>query len=218
MLTLLFAILFGNSLCAQTERFVLEPLPYPSHALEPAISRQTMELHHGKHLAAYINNVNRAISGTEFEQLPLEDIYLHSSGSLQNNAGQVLNHRLYFSQFSPQGGGEPQGILLETICRQWGTVADFKAEFEKRAASLFGSGWVWLAMQEDSTLVIVQEPNGHNPLRHGYVPLLGFDLWEHAYYLDYQNRRAEHVGALWNIVDWRAVEKRFEHYHAKLKK
>ena len=209
-LLLLFSCLLGGYALAQSGRFVLEPLPYPSHALEPAIGRQTMELHHGKHLAAYINNVNHAISGTSLEKLPLEDIYRTTTGSLQENAGQVLNHRLYFEQFSPQGGGEPSGALAEAICKQWNTLDDFKLEFERRAINLFGSGWTWLAMQEDSTLVIVQEPNGHNPIRHGYIPLLGFDVWEHAYYLDYQNRRAEHIAALWNIVDWRVIERRFK--------
>lgn len=209
-LLLLFSCLLGGYALAQSGCFVLTPLPYPSHALEPTIGRQTMELHHGKHLAAYINNVNHAISGTSLEKLPLEDIYRTTTGSLQENAGQVLNHRLYFEQFSPQGGGEPSGTLAEAICKQWNTFADFKLEFERRAINLFGSGWTWLAMQEDSTLVIVQEPNGHNPIRHGYIPLLGFDVWEHAYYLDYQNRRAEHIAALWNIVDWRVIERRFK--------
>jgi Fe-Mn family superoxide dismutase len=209
-LLLLFSCLLGGYALAQSGRFALAPLPYPSHALEPSISRQTMELHHGKHLAAYINNVNHAISGTSLEKLPLEDIYRTTTGSLQENAGQVLNHRLYFEQFSPQGGGEPSGALAEAICKQWNTFADFKLEFERRAINLFGSGWTWLAMQEDSTLVIVQEPNGHNPIRHGYIPLLGFDVWEHAYYLDYQNRRAEHIAALWNIVDWREIERRLK--------
>lgn len=209
-LLLLFSCLLGGYALAQSGRFALTPLPYPSHALEPTIGRQTMELHHGKHLAAYINHVNHAISGTSLEKLPLEDIYRTTTGSLQRNAGQVLNHRLYFEQFSPQGGGEPSGALAEAICKQWNTFADFKLEFERRAINLFGSGWTWLAMQEDSTLVIVQEPNGHNPIRHGYIPLLGFDVWEHAYYLDYQNRRAEHIAALWNIVDWRVIERRFK--------
>lgn len=195
---------------AQNNKFTLLHLPYPAEALEPVISKQTVEFHHGKHLLAYVNNLNNLINGTEYENMTLEDIVAKSDGGLFNNAGQVLNHNLYFTQFSPDGGGEPSGELLQSITGQWGSFENFKKEFEKSGVSLFGSGWVWLSKDSNGKLIITQEPNGSNPVAKGLVPLLGFDVWEHSYYLDYQNRRADHLSELWKIINWKEVEARFE--------
>lgn len=189
--------------------FKLLTLPYATDALEPYISRETVELHHGKHLLTYVNNLNKAIAGTQMEHLHLTQIVATSEGSVFNNAGQVLNHNLYFLQFSPRGGGRPKGELARAIQQQWGSFEAFQKAFEAQGLSLFGSGWVWLAQDEDGALHIVQSPNGSNPVKQGLIPLLGFDVWEHAYYLDYSNRRAEHLAALWNIVDWGVVAARF---------
>lgn len=195
---------------AQNNKFTLLPLPYPAEALEPVISKQTVEFHHGKHLLAYVNNLNNLINGTEYENMTLEDIVAKSDGGLFNNAGQVLNHNLYFTQFSPDGGGEPSGELQQSITGQWGSFENFKKEFEKSGVSLFGSGWVWLSKDSNGKLIITQEQNGSNPVAKGLVPLLGFDVWEHSYYLDYQNRRADHLSELWKIINWKEVEARFE--------
>lgn len=194
---------------AQNGRFSLLTLPYEADGLEPVISRQTIEFHHGKHLLTYVTNLNNLIPGTEYENMPLEEIVAKASGAVFNNAGQALNHNLYFTQFSPKGGGKPDGKLLKAIESKWGSFDNFKKEFEKSGASLFGSGWVWLASDSTGELSILQEPNAGNPVKDGLIPLLGFDVWEHAYYLDYQNRRADHLSALWQIVDWKEVGKRY---------
>ena len=194
---------------AQTGFWGLIQLPYASEALEPVISRRTIELHHGKHLAGYVETLNLLVKDTEYEGKSLEHIVRHSSGVIFNNAGQVLNHILYFQQFSPQGGGVPTGRLARAIEEQWGTFDDFREEFEKRGAALFGSGWVWLAQTADGTLIILQEPGGSNPVASGCRPILGFDVWEHAYYLDYENRRLEHLRSLWDIIDWQVVGERY---------
>lgn len=190
-------------------KFELIQLPYAADALEPVISKETIEFHHGKHLQAYVNNLNNLIPGTKFENAPLEQIVAESDGGIFNNAGQILNHNLYFTQFSPGGGGEPKGKLADAIKATWGSFENFQKEFNTAGAGLFGSGWVWLAKDKDGKLSITKEPNGSNPVAKGLIPLLGFDVWEHAYYLDYQNRRPDHLTALWKIVDWDAVEKRY---------
>lgn len=190
-------------------KFELIQLPYAADALEPVISKETIEFHHGKHLQAYVNNLNNLIPGTKFENAPLEQIVAESDGGIFNNAGQILNHNLYFTQFSPGGGGEPKGKLADAIKATWGSFENFQKEFNTAGAGLFGSGWVWLAKDKDGKLSITKEPNGSNPVAKGLTPLLGFDVWEHAYYLDYQNRRPEHLTALWKIVDWDAVGKRY---------
>ncbi|MDR0829293.1 MAG: superoxide dismutase [Prevotellaceae bacterium] len=189
-------------------KFELVQLPYAANALEPVISQKTIELHHGKHLATYVNNLNNLVVGTEFENADLETIVKKSDGAIFNNAGQILNHNLYFTQFSPKGGGQPSGKLLEKIEQKWGSFSDFQKEFENAAVTLFGSGWAWLAADKDGNLLITKEQNAGNPLKNGYKPLLGFDVWEHAYYVDYQNRRADHVKELWKIIDWKTVESR----------
>ena len=190
-------------------KFELIKLPYAADALEPVISQATIEFHHGKHLQAYVNNLNNLIPGTKFENAPLEKIVAESDGAIFNNAGQILNHNLYFTQFSPKGGGEPKGKLADAIKATWGSFEDFKKEFNAAGAGLFGSGWVWLAKDKDGKLSITKEANGSNPVAKGLTPILGFDVWEHAYYLDYQNRRPDHLNALWNIVDWDAVGERY---------
>ena len=183
-------------------------LPYETTALEPVISAQTLSFHHGKHLQTYVDNLNKLLPGSGMEDLPLEEIVKKSTGAIFNNAGQVLNHNLYFTQFTPKGS-EPMGKIKAQIEKQWGSVDAFKAEFEAKGVGLFGSGWVWLSAQEDGTLVITQEPNAGNPVTKGLKPLLTFDVWEHAYYLDYQNRRAAHLQALWQIVNWEEIEARY---------
>lgn len=190
-------------------KFELVKLPYETNALEPVISKQTIELHHGKHLQAYVTNLNNLIPGTKFENADIETIIRESDGGIFNNAGQILNHDLYFTQFSPKGGGEPTGKLAEAIKSTWGSFESFKTEFEAAGVSLFGSGWAWLAKDKDGKLVITKEANGSNPVKNGLTPILGFDVWEHSYYLDYQNRRADHLKALWQIIDWDVVGKRY---------
>lgn len=184
-------------------------LPYAPDALTPAISQETVEYHYGKHEKAYIENLNKLIEGTEFEDMELEDIIRSSSGPLFNNASQAWNHIFYFFSFSPDGGGEPTGRLRAAIDEQFGSFEAFKDDFVKAGATLFGSGWVWLSKDADGNLFITQQPNAGNPMTDGLTPLLTFDVWEHAYYLDYQNRRADALKALWDIVDWDVVEGRY---------
>ena len=188
--------------------FTLIDLPYAPTALEPVISAQTLSFHHGKHLQAYVDNLNKLLPGSGLIDLKLEEIVKQSSGAIFNNAGQILNHNLYFTQFAPNPAA-PAGRVVDQIVKQWGSLDAFKAEFEAKGVSLFGSGWVWLAADTDGSLVITQEPNAGNPVTKGLKPLLTFDVWEHAYYLDYQNRRAAHLAALWQIVDWKEIEKRY---------
>ena len=188
--------------------FTLITLPFAKEALAPVISTQTLEFHHGKHLQGYVDNLNKLIAGTPFENMPLEEIVKQATGGMFNNAGQILNHNMYFTQFAPNPAA-PAGKVVDQIVKQWGSLDAFKEEFVAKGVSLFGSGWVWLSAQVDGTLVITQEPNAGNPLTKGLKPLLTFDVWEHAYYLDYQNRRTAHLAELWKIVDWKVVESRY---------
>ena len=237
--------------------FKLIDLPYTS--LAPVISDQTLAFHHGKHLQTYVDNLNKLIVGTEFESLChsepfschsepfschsestfchserseeslLAEIVKNSSGAIFNNAGQILNHNMYFTQFRSFVAGAPQddkgchseptcchserseeSILARQIAKQWGTLDAFKAEFEAKGVGLFGSGWVWLQANEAGELSIGQYANADNPVAYGLKPLLTFDVWEHAYYLDYQNRRAAHLQKLWKIVDWKMIEERYK--------
>jgi Fe-Mn family superoxide dismutase len=184
-------------------------LPYSPNALEPVISAQTLSFHHGKHLQAYVDNLNKLLPGSEYENLPLEEMIRKApAGAVFNNAGQILNHNLYFTQFAPNPA-TPAGKVVNQIEKQWGSVDAFKAEFEAKGTSLFGSGWVWLQSDTEGTLSIGQYANADNPVAHGLRPILTFDVWEHAYYLDYQNRRAAHLAALWQIVDWEVIEARY---------
>lgn len=192
-------------------KFELMTLPYAPEALEPVISRETIGFHHGKHLAAYVNNLNALLPDSGFENATLEEIVCKSNGGIQNNAGQILNHELYFAQFSGRlTKAEPTGALAKAIVRDFGSFEAFKEEFQKKGATLFGSGWVWLSADKDGKLVITQETNAANPVQKGLRPLLTFDVWEHAYYLDYQNRCPDHLAALWAIVDWEVIGQRYE--------
>lgn len=184
-------------------------LPYAPDALAPAISKETVDYHYGKHEKAYIENLNKLIKGTEYEDMALEDIIRKAEGPLFNNASQAWNHIFYFFSFSPEGGGEPDGELRKAIDEQFGSFADFKKAFVQAGTGLFGSGWVWLSRDNDGKLFITQGSNAMNPLREGLTPLLTFDVWEHAYYLDYQNRRGEALNRLWDLVDWDVVESRY---------
>lgn len=185
-------------------------LNYALNALEPHISQETMEYHYGKHLQGYVNNLNSLIPGTKFENATLEDIIMKADGAIFNNGAQVWNHTFYFDTFSPTPQKEPKGALRAAIDKEWGSFDAFKEAFAKAAAGLFGSGWVWLAKDNAGKLSIVAKSNAGNPLRDGLTPLMGMDVWEHAYYLDYRNRRADSVKATWEIIDWKVVEPRFE--------
>ena len=190
-------------------KFNMMTLPYEADALEPVISRETINFHHGKHLAAYVNNLGALLPGSGFEEASLEEIVLGASGGILNNAGQILNHELYFEQFSAKPAkAEPFDKLGAAIERDFSSFEAFKEEFQKKGATLFGSGWVWLSADKDGKLVITQEPNAANPIQKGLKPLLTFDVWEHTYYLDYQNHRPDHLAALWQIIDWEVVESR----------
>ncbi|OJV21989.1 MAG: superoxide dismutase [Bacteroidetes bacterium 41-46] len=190
-------------------RFELPKLAWEANALEPAISSRTIEFHHGKHHQAYVNNLNSLIEGTDFENMGLEDIIRKSEGAIFNNAAQVWNHTFYFNCFTPGGNGLPSEDLLDAIHKNWDSFDRFKKEFSAAAVSVFGSGWAWLVKDKEGNLSIVKESNAGTPVVKGLEPLLVFDVWEHAYYLDYQNRRADYVEALWNIVDWEAVSSRY---------
>ncbi len=186
-------------------QFAMMTLPY--EALGEVISAQTLSFHHGKHLQAYVDNLNKLLPGSGLENLPLTEVIRKSEGGLFNNAGQVLNHTMYFEQFSPNP--KPMSATFAALLeKNFGSVEAFKKEFEQKGASLFGSGWVWLSADKDGKLVITQHKNAENPVTQGLTPLLTFDVWEHAYYLDYQNRRPAYLAALWQIVDWQVVESR----------
>ena len=192
------------------KKFELMALPYAIEALEPVISKQTLEFHHGKHLAGYVNNLNGLLEDSPLADSSLEDIVCKATGGILNNAGQILNHNLYFGQFcAPKADNKPVGKLAEAIARDFGSFDAFKDEFQKKGATLFGSGWVWLSADKDGKLIITQESNAANPIQKDLKSLLTFDVWEHAYYLDYQNRRPDHLAALWQIIDWEVVENRF---------
>ena len=192
-------------------------LPYAPEALEPVISRETIEFHYGKHLQTYVDNLNKLIAGIEFESMPLEEIVCKAQGGIFNNAGQILNHNLYFTQFAPIDESKAKNLesrlaslsIGQAIIRDFGSFEAFKAEFEQKGVTLFGSGWVWLAADKDGKLVITQEPNAGNPVTKGLKPLLTMDVWEHAYYIDYRNRRAAHLQALWQIINWEEIERRY---------
>ena len=200
--------MFLTNLFLAIMNITMPTLPYAANALEPVISEQTINFHYGKHLQNYVNTLNTLIQGTEFEGKSVEEIVKTApDGPIFNNAGQTLNHTYYFLLFkSPVKGNEPTGKIAEALVRDFGSVENFKKEFTQAAATLFGSGWAWLSQDKNGKLVITKEANAGNPLRHGNNPLLGIDVWEHAYYLDYQNRRVDHLAALWDIIDWKVVE------------
>lgn len=190
-------------------KFTQPRLPYPQDALEPVISSRTIEYHYGKHEKAYIDTLNSLKADTPFDDMPLEEIVAKSDGKLFNNASQAWNHIFYFFQFNPEGAREPQGELRRQIDDQFGSLENFKKEFETAGTTLFGSGWVWLSRDSEGKLFVTQGKNAENPLTSGLRPILVFDVWEHAYYLDYQNLRGEYLHKLWDIVDWDIVSIRY---------
>lgn len=190
-------------------KFELPELPYNSEALEPVISRKTIEFHHGKHHQAYVTNLNNLLPGTAYENMSLDEIVKKSDGGIFNNAAQIWNHTFYFNSFKHGGSKVPEGIFAAAVIKKWGSFEAFKKEFANAAATLFGSGWAWLVKDEKGELSIIKESNAGNPLTKGLVPILTFDVWEHAYYIDYQNRRADYLTALWDIVNWDVVSARY---------
>lgn len=191
-------------------KFTQPKLPYSPDALAPVISQTTIEYHYGKHEKAYIDTLNALIKDTPFADMSLEKIICESDGKLFNQASQAWNHIFYFFQFSPEGQKEPGGELRKAIDRDFGSFDEFKRRFEEAGASLFGSGWVWLSSDTSGKLFITQGGNAGNPMTENLKPIMTFDVWEHAYYLDYQNRRAEYISRLWDIVDWAIIEMRYQ--------
>ena len=189
----------------QDGQFEMMQLGYAE--LEGVISRETLSFHHGKHLRTYVDNLNKALADSPLRGQSLQEVVRQAEGGMFNNAGQVLNHTMYFEQFCP-GGKEMSEKLQHLVANQMGSMEALQAEMEQKGAGLFGSGWVWLSIDGDGSLVVTQHANADNPLRQGLCPLLTFDVWEHAYYLDYQNRRADYLKALWKVVDWSVVEER----------
>jgi Fe-Mn family superoxide dismutase len=189
--------------------FELPKLPYKTDALVPFISAETLEFHYGKHHQAYVNNLNGLVPGTEYENSDLESIIKKAEGPVFNNAAQVWNHTFYFESFSKTGKKLPSGPLADEINRSFGSFESFRELFTKSAATLFGSGWAWLAKKDDGTLQILQESNAGNPLRKGLKPLLTCDMWEHAYYIDYRNRRPDYIKSFWEIIDWDIISMRY---------
>ncbi|MEJ2107390.1 MAG: superoxide dismutase [Acidiferrobacteraceae bacterium] len=197
------------------QAFQLPPLPYELDALEPHISRETLVYHHGKHHAAYVAKLNDAIAGTEFEQKSLEDIVKHALAvKIFNNAAQAWNHDFYWHCLSPEGGSA-EGELLEAIKQQFQSVEKFEEEFTAAAANHFGSGWAWLVMDKDGKLAVTTTHDADTPLRHGQIPLLTCDVWEHAYYIDYRNKRPDYLKAFWKVVNWRFVNEQFSNARHK---
>ncbi len=188
--------------------FDLPNLPYPNDALEPHIDARTMEIHHDKHHGTYTTKLNDAVKGTELETLSIEDILAKGADALpaavRNNGGGYYNHMLFWEWLSPQGGGEPSGELAEAIARDFGSFASFKEKFADAAATRFGSGWAWL-VSDGGTLSVTSTPNQDSPAMEGKHAILGLDVWEHAYYLNYQNKRPDYVSAFWNVVNWSKV-------------
>ena len=184
-------------------------LPYAATDLAPVLSAETIEFHYGKHLQTYVNNLNAALPGSAFEGKSLEEIVKAADGGVFNNAGQILNHAMYFLQFAaPKEGNAPTGKIADAIARDFGSFEKFQEEFQAKGAGLFGSGWVWLSADASGKLVITQEGNAQNPITKGLTPLLTFDVWEHAYYIDYRNRRPDYLKSLWSIVNWDVVNAR----------
>jgi superoxide dismutase, Fe-Mn family len=196
--------------------FELPNLPYAHDALEPHIDTKTMEIHHGKHHAGYTNNLNAAIEGTEMAGKSIEELVINHSdnGAVRNNGGGYYNHSLFWQVMSPNGGGAPSGALADAINAAYGSFDAFKEAFNKAAATRFGSGWAWLCVQKGGKVEVCSSANQDNPLMPGIgcggTPILGLDVWEHAYYLNYQNRRPDYIAAFWNVVNWDEVSKRFE--------
>jgi Fe-Mn family superoxide dismutase len=188
--------------------FKLPELPYKADALVPFISAETIDYHYGKHHLAYVNNLNNLVPGSAFENSDLEDIIKKAEGAIFNNAAQIWNHTFYFESFSAHGSKTPSGRLAEALNASFGSFDSFREHFTKAAISLFGAGWTWLIKDHDNSLQIIQESNAGNPIRKGLKPLLTCDVWEHAYYIDYRNRRADYVKSFWDLIDWDKVASR----------
>lgn len=188
----------------------LPKLNYEINALEPHISKETLEFHYGKHHQTYVTNLNNLIENTEFADKNLEEIVKSSTGGMFNNAAQVWNHNFYWECLSPNGGGEPKGALAEAIIEEFGSFDNFKEQFSKTAITTFGSGWAWLVKNSNGKLELVSTSNAQTPLTEDYTALLTCDVWEHAYYIDYRNARPKYVEAFWNLVNWDFVSKRFQ--------
>ncbi len=191
-------------------KFSLSKLPYEKNALEPVISERTINIHHGKHHQKYVDKLNQLIENTAFEHLSMEEIIKNSDGAIFNNAAQVWNHTFYFDSFTPEKNKNPSGDLLARINEDFGSLEEFKTDFETAATSLFGSGWIWLVKEKDGHLSIQQGPNAWNPIIENNQPLLTCDVWEHAYYLDYENKKAEYVKQFWSIIDWDKITDRYK--------
>ena len=191
-------------------KFETPALPYATNALEPVISQKTIEFHWGKHVQTYLNNLNNLAPGTPFENVSLEEIVKKSEGGIFNNGAQVWNHVFYFLSFSEKRGTSPTESLMKAINESFGDFATFKKTFDAQAVTIFGSGWMWLVKDEKGKLSIIKASNADNPMRNNLTPLLTADVWEHAYYLDYQNKRADHLSALWDIVDWNIISERYD--------
>ncbi|MEA3449148.1 MAG: superoxide dismutase [Bacteroidota bacterium] len=189
--------------------FTLPNLPYAKDALEPKISKQTLEFHYGKHHQTYVNKLNGLIEGTDYENMSLEDIVVKSDGGTFNNAAQAWNHQFYWESLSPDGGGTPSGKIADAINQQWGSFENFKGEFSEKAATLFGSGWAWLVKTKAGKLEIMQGQNAENPMTEGHTPLLTCDVWEHAYYLDVQNKRPDYIENFFDLINWNKIEARY---------
>jgi Fe-Mn family superoxide dismutase len=196
--------------------YSVPPLPYDPNALEPHIDEQTMRIHHDKHHQAYVDKANAALEGTEWAQKPVEEVLQNLSslpsdkqGAVRNNAGGHFNHTLFWEAMAPNGGGQPDGALAQAIESAFGSFEDFQAKMKEAGVGQFGSGWAWL-VHDGSGLAVVSTPNQDNPISNGHTPLLGVDVWEHAYYLKYQNRRPDYIDAWWNTVNWPKVAERFE--------
>jgi len=197
--------------------FELAPLPYPSDALEPHIDKQTMEIHHDRHHQAYVTNLNNALKGTEQENQSLEELLANvgsQPAAVRNNGGGHWNHTFFWGLLSANGGGQPTGQLAEAINQKFGSFDAFKEEFNKAATTRFGSGWAWLIVNQNGELAVTSTPNQDNPLmdiaEQKGTPILGLDVWEHAYYLKYQNKRPDYINAWWNVVDWNAAEQKYQ--------
>lgn len=197
--------------------YKLPSLPYEHDALEPHIDKRTMEIHHGKHHQGYTNKVNAALEGHKFAELPIEEVLSRITEvpedirqGVINNGGGYANHKLFWSILSPEGGGEPTGKLADEIKSEFGSFDKFKEEFSAAATGQFGSGWGWLCVDDSGNLKVISTPNQDSPLMNGLTPILGVDVWEHAYYLHYQNRRPDYVSAFWNIVNWNKVNELYE--------
>ena len=188
--------------------YELPKLPYALDALQPYISKETLEYHYGKHHAAYVNNLNKLVEGTEFAGASLEEIVKKAGGGIFNNGAQVWNHTFYWNCMSPEGNREPSGAMLNAIKSDFGSFEEFKDKFSVAAATLFGAGWAWLVKTDAGKLEIVQESNAGNPLTNGLEPIMTCDVWEHAYYIDKRNRRPAYIDDFWKLVDWETIGKR----------